>query len=429
MNTWWTKCIAALAVTAGLPLVSLAVADDPGANVQVAVTNGDGPNVGVVVVASAEADATADANSNGKRCVAVIRRSARAVDENRGWLGVALTDLKGTTAQQQNVPADSVMVLNVVKDSPADVAGLREGDIITQVNGEPIEGVRQLSSRIADFGPGSNIELTVVRDGETITVSAVLEKPDNSAIIWKVEPDLRISEGLNSKLFKMLPDGNFKCEGLDQLKDLPDALAEALSQKMWTNLNFDDGVRHLELKVTRDDTTIHISQEGDGPITVSRENTDGSDLVEKEYATADELEAGDPEAYEIYSKVPNSNQFSWQMQGSDALKNLPSWFDKDFGAQIELRIEEVQKRAEELADQLDELKDKNFDIDIPPYAHLSFGKAAQTFRVEPDGQIEVTVRKGDTEVVTVYSDEADLQNRDPQAYEKYLDVVEPQQQE
>jgi hypothetical protein len=54
-------------------------------------------------------------------------------------------------------------------------------------------------------------------------------------------------------------------------------------------------------------------------------------------------------------------------------------------------------------------------------SHL--GKATQTFTVNPDGQIEVKLRKGDSEVIMIYEDEADLQNRNPEMYEKYTDVT------
>jgi hypothetical protein len=51
-------------------------------------------------------------------------------------------------------------------------------------------------------------------------------------------------------------------------------------------------------------------------------------------------------------------------------------------------------------------------------------KARQSFKVMPNGQIELTIRKGDTEVVRVFSGEDDLASRDPEMYDRYLDVVE-----
>jgi hypothetical protein len=52
------------------------------------------------------------------------------------------------------------------------------------------------------------------------------------------------------------------------------------------------------------------------------------------------------------------------------------------------------------------------------------GKARQSFEVRPDGTIEVKVRKGDSEVVKLYTNESDLKRREPELYEKYRSVVD-----
>ncbi len=51
------------------------------------------------------------------------------------------------------------------------------------------------------------------------------------------------------------------------------------------------------------------------------------------------------------------------------------------------------------------------------------GEATQTFTVTPEGRIEVKLRKGDSEVIMVYEDEADLQARNPEMYEEYTEVT------
>lgn len=64
----------------------------------------------------------------------------------------------------------------VVKDSPADKAGLRAGDIILEFNGEKIEPSRTLASLISKYKVGDRVTLKVLRGAETLTLSATLEE-------------------------------------------------------------------------------------------------------------------------------------------------------------------------------------------------------------------------------------------------------------
>jgi len=62
----------------------------------------------------------------------------------------------------------------VVDDSPADKAGLREGDVITEVNGEAVDESTSLSSLLGRHVPGDKVTLTISRDGKTQTIEVTL---------------------------------------------------------------------------------------------------------------------------------------------------------------------------------------------------------------------------------------------------------------
>lgn len=79
------------------------------------------------------------------------------------WLGVVITH-----------GADGARVLQVVPGSPAEEAGLRSGDRITAVNGEPVNDRHPLPDILRRHRPGETVRLTVVRDGEERTVSVTL---------------------------------------------------------------------------------------------------------------------------------------------------------------------------------------------------------------------------------------------------------------
>ena len=67
----------------------------------------------------------------------------------------------------------------VVRDSPAEAAGLRQGDIIVKVYALPTDSDHPLDATLSEFAPGDTISLEVLRDGQTQTVSLTLAtRPD-----------------------------------------------------------------------------------------------------------------------------------------------------------------------------------------------------------------------------------------------------------
>jgi serine protease Do len=75
---------------------------------------------------------------------------------------------------------NGALVGDVSPDSPADKAGLKSGDVITQLNGQPIEDASQLKLRVAESAPGSKVQLGVNRNGESKTFDVTLGNlPEN----------------------------------------------------------------------------------------------------------------------------------------------------------------------------------------------------------------------------------------------------------
>jgi len=71
-----------------------------------------------------------------------------------------------------------VVVGNIVPDSPAAKAGLKENDVVTEINGQRVEGAAQFRRMIHEIPAGRSVQLTVWRDGRTQTVSATLGKSE-----------------------------------------------------------------------------------------------------------------------------------------------------------------------------------------------------------------------------------------------------------
>ena len=94
---------------------------------------------------------------------------ARAQGEEQAFLGVRVQST-----------ADGALIAEVIPGSGADDAGLQAGDLITAVDGEPVNRDHDLQEYILAHQPGDTVTLTVERGGEAITVEATLGvRPDD----------------------------------------------------------------------------------------------------------------------------------------------------------------------------------------------------------------------------------------------------------
>jgi serine protease Do len=95
--------------------------------------------------------------------ISQIRENGRV---ERGWLGVQIQKLTRDIAGAIGVEGtDGALVSEVIPDSPAANAGLRQADIIRKVDGKTVDGPRDLARKIARKPVGRNIELELWRDG------------------------------------------------------------------------------------------------------------------------------------------------------------------------------------------------------------------------------------------------------------------------
>ncbi len=102
----------------------------------------------------------------------------------RGWLGIVIQELTPELAEGFGVKKDSggVLVADVMKDSPAEGAGLKAGDVIVEFNGEPIKSVTELQKRVAGVEPGRATPLVVIRDKVSTPLSVKIgEQPGDEA--------------------------------------------------------------------------------------------------------------------------------------------------------------------------------------------------------------------------------------------------------
>jgi serine protease Do len=101
----------------------------------------------------------------------------------RGYLGLFPQDVTPALARQFGLSKlGGALVSGLKPDAPAAKAGLRDGDVILDLNGQPVESANDLRLRISQTAPGTSVKLEVSRDGKVQDVNVTLgELPDKIA--------------------------------------------------------------------------------------------------------------------------------------------------------------------------------------------------------------------------------------------------------
>ena len=88
-----------------------------------------------------------------------------------GYLGISMNDVTPDNAQFFNLPdASGAVISQVTADSPAGRAGLKNGDVLRELNGKKILDGRELQVAVSETAPGTAIELGILRDGKPESV-------------------------------------------------------------------------------------------------------------------------------------------------------------------------------------------------------------------------------------------------------------------
>lgn len=109
----------------------------------------------------------------------VMREIIDHGEVTRGWLGVEGTEITASAAMATGDPGiRGALVVGVFINSPADRAGIRAGDIITAIDGEAIQGIRDLLERVTLYRPGDKIAVMLARQSDRLTLDMqVIQRP------------------------------------------------------------------------------------------------------------------------------------------------------------------------------------------------------------------------------------------------------------
>ena len=85
-------------------------------------------------------------------------------------IGITVTDSTGS----DDITTNGAKIKSVEGGSPGDDAGLKKGDVITQLNNDVITGSQSLVATIRGYAPGDEVELSYTRDGDEGTTTVTL---------------------------------------------------------------------------------------------------------------------------------------------------------------------------------------------------------------------------------------------------------------
>jgi serine protease Do len=160
----------------GGPLVNLK-GEIIGINVAIFSTNGGSQGLGFAIPAN-----------NAKRILAKLIEGKKVV---YGWLGVTVQDLSESMAKYFGLTEkNGALVAKVLEDSPAQKAGIKEGDVIKRIDTVPINNTKDLVNTVGKMESGRKAKLVVMRDKKEITVELIIgERPAS------VDEEESVSEG------------------------------------------------------------------------------------------------------------------------------------------------------------------------------------------------------------------------------------------
>ena len=106
------------------------------------------------------------------------------------WLGVGLGELTPERAKTLKLKDDKgVEITHVEGNSPAARAGLKEDDVVLEVNGEKVDNSDQFAQTIGRSTPGSKVNLLISRNGSTQTLNATLGARPATVFAFRTGPD------------------------------------------------------------------------------------------------------------------------------------------------------------------------------------------------------------------------------------------------
>jgi S1-C subfamily serine protease/polyhydroxyalkanoate synthesis regulator phasin len=158
----------------------------------------------------------------------------------RGYMGVNLQDLNDQLESYFGVK-NGVLISEVIKDSPAEKAGIKAGDVVTKFDGEKIKDASDLQEAVREHKPGDKVDVVVVRNRKEQTINVELGKSKEKTFDYKWFGDTESSEPRVIILKDVMDDVN------DALKDIRIEVNPKIDLKD-LDINLDELNKEIQLR-------------------------------------------------------------------------------------------------------------------------------------------------------------------------------------
>ncbi|RJP41999.1 MAG: PDZ domain-containing protein [Phycisphaerales bacterium] len=358
------------------------------------------------------------------------------------WMGVNLVETSEALEAQLQLEGGAVVV-NVVKDSPAQRAGLQRFDVITAVDDRKIEGAAaDVAEVLSKYAAGQTVRLSVVRQAAPMTINVTLAERPAQALDWVFDfaPDALVQDNttIRGRMLRRDDQGHWQLEDFGDLDPKGWVQFFPNQDTFYSSIYINNDKKSVRVQTDVNGTTLIVEEKEDGSISVKRTAPNG-DSSETVYEDRNHLKAEDAEAFELLTRSSvqtapfGAHGFSFGPGGARVFK------DEELSKHIQEAQESVREAfknfqwwkggramsipdAEDMAEQL---KNQDFPNVFQWYHALpngASGKPVYSFRELDGSAIEVRIRKGDSEIVRQFSSEADMQQRAPDLYERYRNV-------
>lgn len=165
---------------------------------------------------------------------------AMSSDDGSGWLGVEISEVTKEKAKDLKLAgARGVIVMDVEPDSPAAKAGLKENDVITEYDGQIVEGTVQFRRLVRETPAGRTVTLAISRNGNVQNIS--VDVGDRSAFFEKKMKG-KMRDFDNAYAFSMPnPDFSFSIPSIDGRGPMLGIDAEDVSGQLGSYFGAPDG--------------------------------------------------------------------------------------------------------------------------------------------------------------------------------------------
>jgi serine protease Do len=139
----------------------------------------------------------------------------------RGWIGVTIQSVDENQAKALGLPeAKGALISSVGKDLPADKAGVRQGDVVLEVNGAPVADSKELLTHIASLKPGDKAHLVLWRGNKRITKTVILGERNEESMASMQPQGPRATASVLGMSLQAVGEKEAAALGLDKIQGL-----------------------------------------------------------------------------------------------------------------------------------------------------------------------------------------------------------------